>query len=250
MVHGVETVRLSFTVFEIQPAVCRKSPILTHPTCILRPAGVYPGGISRIFLASESQTPWAIRRCCLLDPRFIRFGRTPIRDRQTNRQTDRQTNRHRLRPISYTALAQRRAVKTKKRKTEKIKSKKRVCSEVRVNSPGESTYRKFGLNFSGDASEPQKAYLDFRKGRSCRYGDSKYSAGGCSAVIHRVRSPVRRRCLHSRCFRHTGSRLGYTVHLTDNGTDQHHSLHRMYNTTQSSSTGPCTCSSCMSLRPL
>ena len=30
----IETVRLSCTVFEIWPVICRKSPILTHPTCI------------------------------------------------------------------------------------------------------------------------------------------------------------------------------------------------------------------------
>jgi len=29
-----ETMRLSFTVFEILPVICRKLPILTHPTCI------------------------------------------------------------------------------------------------------------------------------------------------------------------------------------------------------------------------
>ena len=27
----------SFTDFEIQPVICRKSPILTHPTCIWHP---------------------------------------------------------------------------------------------------------------------------------------------------------------------------------------------------------------------
>jgi len=34
----IETMRLSCTVFEIQPIICRKSPILTHPTCIWRPS--------------------------------------------------------------------------------------------------------------------------------------------------------------------------------------------------------------------
>ena len=33
----IETMRLSCTVFEIRSAICRKSPILTHPTCIWRP---------------------------------------------------------------------------------------------------------------------------------------------------------------------------------------------------------------------
>ena len=32
----IVTMCLSFTVFEIEPAICRKSPILTHPTCIRR----------------------------------------------------------------------------------------------------------------------------------------------------------------------------------------------------------------------
>ena len=33
----IETMCLSFTVFEIQPAIGQKSPILTHPTGIRRP---------------------------------------------------------------------------------------------------------------------------------------------------------------------------------------------------------------------
>jgi len=33
----IETMHLSCTVFEILTAICRKSPILTHPTCIWRP---------------------------------------------------------------------------------------------------------------------------------------------------------------------------------------------------------------------
>ena len=32
-----ETMCLSFTVFEIKPVIRRKSPILTHPTCIRHP---------------------------------------------------------------------------------------------------------------------------------------------------------------------------------------------------------------------
>jgi len=40
----IETMCLSFTVFEIHPVICRKSPILTYPTCIWRPrsCGVIP----------------------------------------------------------------------------------------------------------------------------------------------------------------------------------------------------------------
>ena len=33
----IETMRLSCTVFEIEPAIGQKSPILTHPTCIWHP---------------------------------------------------------------------------------------------------------------------------------------------------------------------------------------------------------------------
>ena len=43
---------LSCTVFE--PDIRRKSPILTHPTCIRRPRRGDPGRISRRSLASEN----------------------------------------------------------------------------------------------------------------------------------------------------------------------------------------------------
>ena len=38
----IETMCLSFTVFEIQPVICRKSSILTLPTCIWRPRRGWP----------------------------------------------------------------------------------------------------------------------------------------------------------------------------------------------------------------
>ena len=102
----IETMRLSCTVFEIQPAICQKSPILTHPTCIWRPRRGDPGGISRRSLASENQSPWGIVWCCLRDTTFSRFSRTPTCDRHKHRQTDRHT------PMASTADAQHRAVKT------------------------------------------------------------------------------------------------------------------------------------------
>ena len=94
----IETVRLSCTVFEIQPVICRKSPILTYPTCICCRRRGDPGRISRRSLASENQSPWAIVQCCLCDPTFSRF------------------NKHRLvtdghRAMASTADAQHRAVK-------------------------------------------------------------------------------------------------------------------------------------------
>jgi len=33
----IETMCLSFTVFEIKPVISPKSPVLTHPTCIRHP---------------------------------------------------------------------------------------------------------------------------------------------------------------------------------------------------------------------
>jgi len=38
----IETLRLYCTVFEIRPVICRKSPILTHPTCIWWPRRGWP----------------------------------------------------------------------------------------------------------------------------------------------------------------------------------------------------------------
>ena len=70
----IETIRLSCTVFEIQPVICGKSTILTHPTCIWCLRGGDLGRISRRYLTSENQSPWAIVWCCLCDPTFSRFS--------------------------------------------------------------------------------------------------------------------------------------------------------------------------------
>ena len=100
----IETMCLSYTVFEIQPVICRKSPILTHPTCIWRPRGGDPGRLSRKSLASENQSPWGIVWCCLCDPTFCRFSRTPSCDRHGH-------GHGYTSDVAVTALAQRRAVK-------------------------------------------------------------------------------------------------------------------------------------------
>jgi len=66
-------------------------PILTHPTCIwdcpVWGVGDDAGRISRRSLASENQSPWTIVWCCLCDPTFSRFSRTPTRDTQTDGHT-------------------------------------------------------------------------------------------------------------------------------------------------------------------
>ena len=79
--------RLSCTVFDIQPAICQKSPILAYSTCIWRPRWGDAGGISQRSLAAENYSSWAIVWFYLCDPVFSRFIRTPTCDRHRHRQT-------------------------------------------------------------------------------------------------------------------------------------------------------------------
>ena len=94
----IETMRLSGTVFEIWPLICRKSPILTHSTCIWRPRrGLCRSNFMEIFGFRKLES-LAIVRCCLCDPTFSRFSRTPTCDGQTDGRMDGQTvgqTRHR-----------------------------------------------------------------------------------------------------------------------------------------------------------
>jgi len=50
----IETMCLSFTVFEIYPVICRKSPIMTTPPAFGALIGGDPGGISWRSLASAN----------------------------------------------------------------------------------------------------------------------------------------------------------------------------------------------------
>jgi len=52
----IETMRLSCTVFEIYPVICRKSPILTNPPEFGGSVGVDPGRISLRSLAFGIRT--------------------------------------------------------------------------------------------------------------------------------------------------------------------------------------------------
>jgi len=79
-----KTMYLSFTVFEVWPVICRKSPILTTPPAFAAPQRViqveFRGGLCH--QKTRVSIVW-----CLCDPTFSRFSRTPNCDRQTDGQT-------------------------------------------------------------------------------------------------------------------------------------------------------------------
>jgi len=83
----IETMRLSCTVFEIQPVICGKSPILTHPTCIWCPRRGWPrSNFAEIFGIRKLES-LGYRVVLFCDPMFSRFSRTPTSDGQMDGRT-------------------------------------------------------------------------------------------------------------------------------------------------------------------
>jgi len=83
----IETMRLSFTVFELSQLFAESRRFWPTPPafwCPRRGWPRWPGRISPRSLASENYSPWAIVWCCLCDATFSRFSRTPTCDGQTD----------------------------------------------------------------------------------------------------------------------------------------------------------------------
>jgi len=90
----IETVHLPCTVFEMWPAICRKSPILTHPACIWRPCRDLPrSNFAEIFgirrLESLGLSSGIV---CLILSLSVLAEHRIVTDRWTD--TDRQTQAH------------------------------------------------------------------------------------------------------------------------------------------------------------
>ena len=80
-----ETMCLSSTVFDIWPVICRKTPILTHPTCIWSPRrGVTPVEFHRDLWHQKTRVPGVsccvvcviLRFAVLVEHRLVKDGQT------------------------------------------------------------------------------------------------------------------------------------------------------------------------------
>ena len=91
----IETVRLSCTVFEIQPVIYRKSPILTHPTCIWRPRrGLPRSNVAEIFGVRILVLGLSCGVVCLILSLAVLVELRLVTDRRTDGRTDGQTQGH------------------------------------------------------------------------------------------------------------------------------------------------------------
>jgi len=86
LIHfNIETMRLSSTVFELQWVICRKSPILTYPTCIWRLRWGWPrSSFAEIFSTRKLECGVI----CVILSLAVSAEHQLVTDRQTDRQTD------------------------------------------------------------------------------------------------------------------------------------------------------------------
>ena len=82
----IEIMTLSCTVFNIQPVICRKSLILTHPTCIWRPRrGEFGGDLWN----QKTRFPGlSLSVVCMILCLAVFTQYRLVADRQTDRWTD------------------------------------------------------------------------------------------------------------------------------------------------------------------
>ena len=113
----IETMCLSFTVFEIEPVICRKVAGFDPPHLHLAP----PQGVTSVEFRGDlwhQKSSVPVVSCgvvCVILRFAVLVEHRLVSDRQTDRQTDKDTDGHR--PMASTADAQHRVVKTSDRDT-------------------------------------------------------------------------------------------------------------------------------------
>jgi len=64
--------RRSCTIFNIQPVICRKSPILTYPSYLAPQLWITHSNFTEFF-GIKNYSSWVIVRHCLYDPKYGHF---------------------------------------------------------------------------------------------------------------------------------------------------------------------------------